>query len=48
MGTRLRFAELGVPHSPPAAAGSFGHALSFKDPDGIALEIFVPAERMNK
>jgi glyoxylase I family protein len=41
-----RFAELGVPYSPPAAAGPFGQALNFKDPDGIALEIFVPAERM--
>jgi glyoxylase I family protein len=43
-----KFAELGVLHSPPAAAGSFGHALSFKDPDGIALEMFVPAKRMSE
>jgi glyoxylase I family protein len=40
-----RFAEQGVPCGPPEAAGSFGHALNVKDPDGIALEIFVAAER---
>jgi glyoxylase I family protein len=43
-GWEQRFTELGIPHSPPADAGSFGRALNFKDPDGIALEIFVPAE----
>jgi catechol 2,3-dioxygenase-like lactoylglutathione lyase family enzyme len=41
-----RFAELEVPYSPPADAGPFGRAVNFKDPDGIALEIFVPAECM--
>ena len=41
-----RLAELGVPYSPPENAGPFGRALNFKDPDGIALEIFVPAELM--
>ena len=43
-----RFAELGVVYSAPAEAGSFGRALTFKDPDGIALEIFVPAERISR
>lgn len=41
-----RFAELGVTYSAPADAGAFGRALSFKDPDGIALEMFVPAEAL--
>jgi glyoxylase I family protein len=41
-----RFAELGVPYSPPADAGPFGRAINFKNPDGIALELFVPADGM--
>jgi hypothetical protein len=41
-----RFAELDVPYSPPADAGPFGRTINFKDPDGITLEIFVPAGRM--
>ncbi|MET4093280.1 VOC family protein [Arthrobacter sp. UYCu712] len=34
--------EIGVEHSGLVDA-SYGTALSFKDPDGIALEFFVPA-----
>ncbi|MBO2455967.1 VOC family protein [Actinomadura violacea] len=35
-----RLAELGVDYSPIADAGRGGLALSFRDPDGIALELF--------
>jgi catechol 2,3-dioxygenase-like lactoylglutathione lyase family enzyme len=34
-----RFAEVGVTYS-PSEEGPFGSALSFKDPDGVALELF--------
>lgn len=34
-----RFVELGVPHDPTQAT-DYGHVLNFKDPDGIALEIY--------
>jgi glyoxylase I family protein len=37
-----RFAELGVVYDPTQAA-DYGHVLNFKDPDGIALEVFVAA-----
>lgn len=37
-----RFAELGVTYS-STVAGPIGHVLSFKDPDGIALELFAAA-----
>jgi glyoxylase I family protein len=36
--------DLGIPYSPPADAAGFGLALNFKDPDGIALELFVPTQ----
>jgi len=36
--------DLGIPYSPPADAAGFGLALNFKDPDGIALELFLPAQ----
>jgi glyoxylase I family protein len=34
-----RFADQGVTYS-PAQEGPFGWALNFKDPDGVALEVF--------
>jgi glyoxylase I family protein len=36
--------SLGVPHG-EILAEPYGHGLSFRDPDGIALELFVPAPR---
>lgn len=37
-----RLDELGITHSPIKDA-SYGSGLSFRDPDGIALELFAPA-----
>jgi catechol-2,3-dioxygenase len=36
--------EMGIEHS-EIVESPFGHHLSFKDPDGIALEMFVPASQ---
>ena len=38
-----RFTELGVEFTPTTDA-AYGHVLNFKDPDGIALEIFAVPE----
>jgi glyoxylase I family protein len=38
---QLRLAELGIGHGEIKDA-SYGSGLSFKDPDGIALELFCP------
>jgi glyoxylase I family protein len=38
-----RLDELGVAHGPITAAG-YGSGLSFRDPDGIALEFFAPPD----
>ncbi len=39
-----RFVELGVSHDPTQQT-PYGHVLNFKDPDGIALEIYAaPAD----
>ena len=41
-----RFAELDIAHDPPQET-PYGHVLNFKDPDGIALEIYAaPARSM--
>lgn len=40
-GSEQRIAASGVTCSPTVSA-PYGHVLSFKDPDGIALEFFVP------
>jgi glyoxylase I family protein len=37
-----KLTEMGIEHS-EIVESPFGHHLSFKDPDGIALEFFVPA-----
>jgi hypothetical protein len=36
-----RLNELGIPHGGIVDAG-YGSGLSFRDPDGIALEFFAP------
>jgi glyoxylase I family protein len=36
-----RLDDLGIPHGPIKDAG-YGSGLSFRDPDGIALEFFAP------
>jgi glyoxylase I family protein len=38
-----RFADLGVPYEPTQVT-DYGHVLNFKDPDGVALEIFAAPE----
>lgn len=40
-GGEQRLAASGGTHSATVSA-PYGHVLSFKDPDGIALEFFVP------
>jgi glyoxylase I family protein len=39
---RAKLDEQGIQHS-GVVESPFGHHLNFKDPDGIALELFVPA-----
>ncbi len=39
-----RLNELGIPHGGIVDAG-YGSGLSFRDPDGIALEFFAPPQR---
>lgn len=41
-GWRAKLDEAGIDHS-GVVESPFGHHLNFKDPDGIALEMFVPA-----
>lgn len=38
-----RFGELGVDYTPTIDA-PYGHVLNFKDPDGVALELFAAPE----
>jgi hypothetical protein len=38
-----RFVQLGVRHDPTQAM-AYGHVLNFKDPDGIALELYAAPE----
>jgi hypothetical protein len=38
-----RFSELDVPFDPTQTT-PYGHVLNFKDPDGIALEVYAAPE----
>jgi glyoxylase I family protein len=39
-----KLTEMGIEHS-EIVESPYGHHLNFKDPDGIALELFVPASQ---
>jgi glyoxylase I family protein len=41
---QAKFEEKNVDHS-GIVESSYGHHISFKDPDGIALEVFAPAQQ---
>ena len=41
---QAKFEEKNIEHS-DIVESAFGHHLNFKDPDGIALELFVPAQQ---